>query len=156
MNLSARRLSISLQVTPELPLLSQVGGISSVIAGMTPALAELGWSPVLLSPYFPRMPGFAKVELADKPVLSFMASCFSDGDVREEPVTIFEARVDEELFRSARLFLICSSTFSRRTHPYTQDGVLAGDYIEANGQVTATCRGVFVAVKEGHPAYHRW
>ncbi len=28
--------------------------------------------------------------------------------------------------------------------------------IEAQGQVTATCRGVFVAVKEGHPAYHRW
>ena len=28
--------------------------------------------------------------------------------------------------------------------------------IEAAGQVTATCRGIFVAVKEGHPAYHRW
>ena len=28
--------------------------------------------------------------------------------------------------------------------------------IEANGNVTATCRGTFVAVKEGHPAYHRW
>lgn len=23
-------------------------------------------------------------------------------------------------------------------------------------EVTATCRGVFVAVKPGHPAYHRW
>jgi acyl-coenzyme A thioesterase PaaI-like protein len=28
--------------------------------------------------------------------------------------------------------------------------------IHANGKVTATCRGVFVAVKPGHPAYHRW
>lgn len=28
--------------------------------------------------------------------------------------------------------------------------------IEANGKVTATCRGTFVAVKEGHPAYFRW
>ena len=28
--------------------------------------------------------------------------------------------------------------------------------IEANGKVTASCRGTFVAVKEGHPAYHRW
>ena len=28
--------------------------------------------------------------------------------------------------------------------------------LESQGQVTATCRGVFVAVKEGHPAYHRW
>jgi acyl-coenzyme A thioesterase PaaI-like protein len=28
--------------------------------------------------------------------------------------------------------------------------------VEAGGKTTATCRGVFVAVKEGHPAYHRW
>ncbi len=28
--------------------------------------------------------------------------------------------------------------------------------IEAGGTTTATCRAVFVAVKEGHPAYHRW
>ena len=26
----------------------------------------------------------------------------------------------------------------------------------ANDKVCDTCRGVFVAVKEGHPAYHRW
>lgn len=26
----------------------------------------------------------------------------------------------------------------------------------ADGQVCATCRGTFVAVKPGHPAYHRW
>lgn len=28
--------------------------------------------------------------------------------------------------------------------------------LEAGGKVCATCRGTFVAVKEGHPAYHRW
>jgi acyl-coenzyme A thioesterase PaaI-like protein len=28
--------------------------------------------------------------------------------------------------------------------------------IEANGKVTASCRGIFVVVKEGHPAFHRW
>ena len=28
--------------------------------------------------------------------------------------------------------------------------------IEAGGKITATCLGTFVAVKEGHPAYHRW
>ena len=28
--------------------------------------------------------------------------------------------------------------------------------VEAGGKTTATCRGVFVAVKEGHPAFHRW
>ena len=27
---------------------------------------------------------------------------------------------------------------------------------EADGKVTATCVGTFVAVKPGHPAYHRW
>lgn len=28
--------------------------------------------------------------------------------------------------------------------------------LEASGVSTATCRGIFVAVKEGHPAFHRW
>jgi acyl-coenzyme A thioesterase PaaI-like protein len=28
--------------------------------------------------------------------------------------------------------------------------------LSAAGEVTATCRGTFVAVKPGHPAYHRW
>jgi acyl-coenzyme A thioesterase PaaI-like protein len=28
--------------------------------------------------------------------------------------------------------------------------------LEAAGKLTATCRGLFVAVKEGHPAFHRW
>jgi acyl-coenzyme A thioesterase PaaI-like protein len=28
--------------------------------------------------------------------------------------------------------------------------------LTAGGKVCATCRGIFVAVKEGHPAYHRW
>jgi acyl-coenzyme A thioesterase PaaI-like protein len=28
--------------------------------------------------------------------------------------------------------------------------------MEAAGKITATCRGTFVAVREGHPAFHRW
>ncbi len=28
--------------------------------------------------------------------------------------------------------------------------------LEAGGRVTATCRGIFVAVKPGHPAFGRW
>jgi acyl-coenzyme A thioesterase PaaI-like protein len=28
--------------------------------------------------------------------------------------------------------------------------------LEAGGVITAVCRGTFVAVQEGHPAYHRW
>lgn len=34
----------------------------------------------------------------------------------------------------------------------TVEGTLFG----SNGKPCATCRGVFVAVKPGHPAYHRW
>jgi len=28
--------------------------------------------------------------------------------------------------------------------------------MRASGEVTATCRGTFVSVPPGHPAYHRW
>jgi acyl-coenzyme A thioesterase PaaI-like protein len=28
--------------------------------------------------------------------------------------------------------------------------------LSVDGEVCATCRGLFVAVKPGHPAYHRW
>jgi acyl-coenzyme A thioesterase PaaI-like protein len=28
--------------------------------------------------------------------------------------------------------------------------------LEAGGKTCATCRGTFVAVRPGHPAYHRW
>ncbi|MEZ4406183.1 MAG: PaaI family thioesterase [Polyangiales bacterium] len=28
--------------------------------------------------------------------------------------------------------------------------------LSAKGKVTCTCRGTFVAVREGHPAFHRW
>ncbi len=28
--------------------------------------------------------------------------------------------------------------------------------LEAGGRITATCDGLFVAVKEGHPAFNRW
>ena len=38
----------------------------------------------------------------------------------------------------------------------TADRAVVEASLEANGKVTATCRGTFVAVKEGHPAYHRW
>jgi acyl-coenzyme A thioesterase PaaI-like protein len=36
------------------------------------------------------------------------------------------------------------------------DRVVVEGTLEANGKVTATCRGTFVAVTEGHPAFHRW
>ena len=36
------------------------------------------------------------------------------------------------------------------------DKVTVEASIEAGGKVCATCRGVFVAVQEGHPAFQRW
>jgi acyl-coenzyme A thioesterase PaaI-like protein len=38
----------------------------------------------------------------------------------------------------------------------TDDRATVEATLEAGRQVTATCRGTFVAVKPGHPAYHRW
>lgn len=38
----------------------------------------------------------------------------------------------------------------------TSDRAVVEATLEADGKITATCRGTFVAVKEGHPAYHRW
>lgn len=38
----------------------------------------------------------------------------------------------------------------------TQDRAVVDATLEANGKITATCRGTFVAVKEGHPAFYRW
>lgn len=42
----------------------------------------------------------------------------------------------------------CTETGERRV-------TVAGE-LSAGGIVTATCQGVFVAVRPGHPAYHRW
>jgi acyl-coenzyme A thioesterase PaaI-like protein len=36
------------------------------------------------------------------------------------------------------------------------DSVITQAEITVNGKVCASCRGTFVAVKPGHPAYHRW
>ena len=36
------------------------------------------------------------------------------------------------------------------------DKVVVEGVLESHGKVQATCRGTFVAVKPGHPAYHRW
>ena len=36
-----------------------------------------------------------------------------------------------------------------------EDRAVVEGELRARGDICATCRGVFVAVKEGHPAYHR-
>lgn len=38
----------------------------------------------------------------------------------------------------------------------TADRAVIEGELTAGGKVCATCRGTFVAVKPGHPAYHRW
>ena len=38
----------------------------------------------------------------------------------------------------------------------TGDRAVVEATLEADGVVRATCRGTFVAVKPGHPAFHRW
>jgi acyl-coenzyme A thioesterase PaaI-like protein len=38
----------------------------------------------------------------------------------------------------------------------TGDRAVVEGTLEAGGKTCATCRGTFVAVKPGHPAYHRW
>ena len=38
----------------------------------------------------------------------------------------------------------------------TEDRAVVEAELLARGKTCATCRGTFVAVKPGHPAYHRW
>jgi acyl-coenzyme A thioesterase PaaI-like protein len=38
----------------------------------------------------------------------------------------------------------------------TADSVIIEGVLTAAGKPRATCRGTFVAVQPGHPAYHRW
>lgn len=38
----------------------------------------------------------------------------------------------------------------------TGDRAVVEGTLEADGKVRATCRGTFVAVEPGHPAFHRW
>src|SRR5262249_54018164 len=45
---------------------------------------------------------------------------------------------------------------SARVVDSTDDRATIEATLSAKGKVCATCRGTFVAVKPGHPAYHRW
>ena len=47
-------------------------------------------------------------------------------------------------------------TLKARVVDSTEDRATVEAELIAGGKVCDTCRGVFVAVKEGHPAYHRW
>jgi acyl-coenzyme A thioesterase PaaI-like protein len=45
---------------------------------------------------------------------------------------------------------------SARVVESTDERAVVESSITANGKTCATCRGTFVAVRPGHPAYHRW
>src|SRR5205807_4220914 len=47
-------------------------------------------------------------------------------------------------------------TLSAHVVDLTDDRATVEGTLGGGGKVCATCRGIFVAVKEGHPAYHRW
>jgi len=47
-------------------------------------------------------------------------------------------------------------TLKARVVESSEDRATVEAELIAGGKVCDTCRGVFVAVKEGHPAYHRW
>jgi len=50
----------------------------------------------------------------------------------------------------------CELVIRARVVEWDHDRAVVEATLEAEGNVTATCRGTFVAVKEGHPAFHRW
>jgi acyl-coenzyme A thioesterase PaaI-like protein len=47
-------------------------------------------------------------------------------------------------------------TLKARVVDSTDDRATVEAELIAGGKVCDTCRGTFVAVREGHPAYHRW
>lgn len=47
-------------------------------------------------------------------------------------------------------------TLRARVIDSQNDRVTVEAHIEVDGKVCDTCRGIFVAVKPGHPAYNRW
>ena len=47
-------------------------------------------------------------------------------------------------------------TIRARVVESTDDRAVVEATLEGGGKITATCRGTFVAVKEGHPAFRRW
>ena len=47
-------------------------------------------------------------------------------------------------------------SLSARVVESAEDRAVVEATLKAGGKVCATCRGTFVAVRPGHPAYHRW
>ncbi len=52
--------------------------------------------------------------------------------------------------------LDCHSNWTAAHHLMSADRAVVEATLSSGGKLTSTCRGVFVAVPPGHPAFHRW
>lgn len=73
---------------------------------------------------------------------------------RDEPDCTVTANYSVRLLRPTPSDALI--TVRARIVESTEDRATVEAELTADGKVCATCRGLFVAVKEGHPAYHRW
>ncbi|MCA1812771.1 MAG: PaaI family thioesterase [Halobacteriales archaeon] len=75
------------------------------------------------------------------------------GKLAELPATVtseFHVKLKRPTPSGQELLIVARPVEVRDNVVTVEADVRAGD------KVTATCRGVFVAVQPGHPAYHRW
>ena len=82
------------------------------------------------------------------------AVALMDAQELEEPPCTVTASYTVKLRRPTPTDVVLRVT--SQIKELTDDRVEVELLLEANGKVCATGSGLFVAVKEGHPAYHRW
>jgi acyl-coenzyme A thioesterase PaaI-like protein len=83
------------------------------------------------------------------------AACFlkQRDELQQPPCTVtaeFHVKMRAPTPSDRPLGLIARPVWSERSKVRVEASIRAGD------EVTATCMGLFIAVKPGHPAYHRW
>ncbi len=78
--------------------------------------------------------------------------------MRKSGATIPPSTVTSEFYVRLKRITPMDATLQLRARVVesTEDTAVVEAEIVADGKVTATCHGTFVAVREGHPAYHRW
>ena len=82
------------------------------------------------------------------------AIALMDAQGLEEPPCTVTASYDVQLRRPTPHG--ATLTVNATPTEVLEDRVRVSLTLEAEGKVCATGNGLFVAVKEGHPAYHRW
>lgn len=73
---------------------------------------------------------------------------------RDEPDCTVTANYNVKLLRPTPTESLI--TVTARIVESSEDRATVEAELTAGGKTRATCRGLFVAVTEGHPAYHRW